>query len=157
MFKVSRLFKKSTALALLLTMGMAAFSVPNVFAASSSPTSSTATSASTALQANWKYEVASNAAEINFLNRLDQKIDLTKTIGNVDMLRNANLDRRDARVMRDANMVLGQENKIISAHAGFDANGNVTDQTQASQTIEQLGRLVDFYNGQLYFELRNIS
>ena len=152
MLKISTLLKKSTAIALLLAVGMAAFSVSSVFAAGTSPTTSTTTSANVDLQANWKYEVANNAAESNFVNQLDRTLDLSKSAGDLSTLHG-----REARVMRDANMVLSQEQGLITAHTGFDASGNVTDQTQASQTVEQLARLIDFYNGRLYFELRNIS
>ena len=157
MLKISTLLKKSTAIALLLAVGMAAFSVSSVFAAGTSPTTSTTTSANVDLQANWKYEVANNAAESNFVNQLDRTLDLSKSAGDLSTLHEDRLFGREARVMRDANMILSQENELITTHAGFDTSGNVTDQTQAAQTVEQLAQLIDFYNGRLYFELRNVS
>lgn len=157
MLKVLTLLKKSTALALLLAVGMAAFSVSSVFAAGTTPATSTAASATANLQANWNYEVASNAAESNYIFRVDRSLDLNKLPGDLTTMREDHLFGRDARIMRDANMLLSQENALITAHTGFDASGNVTDQTQATQTEQQLAKLVDYYNGQLYFELRNIS
>jgi hypothetical protein len=157
MLKISALFKKSTAIALLLAVGMSALSVSSAFAAGASPTTSTAAAASADLQANWKYEVASNATENNFVNQLDRTLDLSKSAGDLSALHEDRLFGREARIMRDANMILSKEQALITAHTGFDASGNITDQTQASQTVEQLAQLTDFYNGRLYFELRNIS
>ena len=159
MLKISRLFKKSTAFALLLTVGMTAASVSPVFAAGTTPTTSTATTAAQGLQANWKSEVASFNSESQYVGQIEQR--LTKDSGGNEFFsgdnESRNLSTGDARRLKDAQKVLGMENSIIQAHTGFDANGNVTDQTQATQAVQQLGSLVDEFNGQIHYMLKNIS
>ena len=159
MLKLSRLFKKSTAFALLLTVGMTAASVSPVFAAGTAPTTSTTASATQALQANWNSEVASFNSTSQYVGQIEQKLD--RDSGRNEFFSgdndSRNLSTGDARRLKDAQKILGMENSIIQAHTGFDASGNVTDQTQATQSVQQLGNLVNEYNSQIHYMLGNMA
>jgi hypothetical protein len=131
MSKISLVVRKVTMIATVSALALAAFSATNVFAASP-----TTTAIST--QDAWKAEASAVQVQSEILSRFDRNSDGV-------VFRNGMPVRRDEQGKDDAqlgvkifNLWLTKANEILSTHAGFDASGMVTDQAQATKSVQDL-------------------
>jgi len=137
MSKIS-LVRKVTMIATMFALALAAFSATNVFAAGSTTTATSTQAAATNLEKSWKAEISTVKVESDVLNRYDRMLD------NV-VFRNKVAVRLDERGKSDSqrglqifSLFLSKAEAIISAHAGFDANGKITDQAMAAKSVQDL-------------------
>jgi len=143
---------KVAALVTLVAVALASLAVTSAFAAGST-TSATSTQVSTqVLQNSWKSELSQLNLDNVFLSRGDKIL--------VDFgRRKVHLDR----VSGGSEMTLGAFDSLLTkaqaaakSHAGFDATGKVTDQTQALKSVQTLGAYLDQLRGTFIYHLRRI-
>lgn len=139
MSKIS-LVRKVTMIATTLALALAAFSATNVFAAGTTTTATPTQATTLNLEKSWKAESSAVQVKSEILNRFDRKLD-------DKVIRGGLIVRRDEQGKSDAqlgeilySMWLGKAEAVVSAHAGFDASGMVTDQAMATKSVQDLAK-----------------
>lgn len=159
MFK-SIVLKKGTVIAVLSALALATLSATSVFAAgpTNTPTAATSTQTSTqSLEASWKFELARFQFDSAISARVDRLLDrISARGGKVEIRQERNEKGEKSTTLTDANSLLAKAQAIINSHAGFDATGKVTDQTQATKSMDQLGALLSQFHVDLLYKLRSL-
>jgi hypothetical protein len=145
------LVSKGTVIATIIAMTLAAFSATSVFAAGSTTTATSTQAVNSGLVQSWKIENASIQFESAVLNRFDRSLDGTAESGNL-----VNRDERSVPMAyKDFSLILNKAQAVVSAHAGFDASGAVTDQTQAAKSVQDLSIYLSQLREAYFYKLRN--
>ena len=154
MSKVS-ILSKGTVLATVIALALATVSATSAFAAGSTTTATSTQAVSQNLEKNWKAELSSLQFENAFFGRVDRMLD---NFGSQAKDANHAGRTKDNTPMafRSFSYFLNKAEAIVSTHAGFDASGNVTDQTQATKSVEDLNIYLSQLRGVLIYKLRNI-
>ncbi len=108
------------------------------------------------IQNTWKAELTWLKFDNAVLGRIDKVLEgITRRFDQI--VYHKRMDDRfggrfgaDLRQMAD---LLAKAQSVATAHAGFDANGKVTDQAQALKSIQQLGTYLNELRGTLTFGL----
>ncbi len=130
----------------------------NVKAPATTATSTPASAQATTqfIQSNWKYELAWLNFDNAILSRVDRLAEGIAHRLDKDLNSKRSDDRLPARVEMTAQEVqslLARAQAIATTHAGFDAKGNVTDQTQAMKSVQSLGADLAALRGTLIYRL----
>ena len=137
MFKNS-VVSKGTMVATIVALALAAVSATSVFAAGPTKPSQTGAQAATALlQNDWKFDASLFKLESAAFNHVDSVLDGSAR-QRVDVEASARSGKERTRAFITVNMILNKAQALIKTHAGFDATNQVTDQTQAQKTVEQM-------------------
>jgi len=151
MSKIHLVLLKGTIFAAIVALVLTAFSATSVFAAKPTPTPSPNQASNLELKRNWKKDLASLKTVIANFKRYNRTLNRTIAGGKV-------LPGEVSRVQaafQTYQSVLSKAKAIASSHSGFDANGTVTDQVQASKSIAVLSRYLDELHGPLLHTLIN--
>lgn len=154
MSKVSVLLKKALVVALILGIGLAAFPATRVFAAGLNDPSNPPgdhPKVDALLEKVWAREQVIYQRQDDPLAKADEFFTNVQS-----RIEKANQKGCDTSAIQSALNALEtavdaarpiHENagSIIAAHAGFDANGKVTDRTQARETVKLLGHFLKDY------------
>ena len=139
-------FKKSLIVAIIAALGLSALPFVSVYAQSPTPVTPTAPGqpSTDRLQKAWsKEQDAYNklAKVINgasgMISNIQTKIDAAKAKGKDVASVQSALDAFSTAV-KNVQGIYASIQSIVQTHAGFDAAGNVTDPTQALQTVQDL-------------------
>jgi hypothetical protein len=145
------LVSKGTVIATVIAMALAAFSATSVFAAGSTTTAASTQTIVSGLEQSWKLDSSSIQIESAVLNRFDRALDSTSENGNI-----VNRDERSVPMAyKDFSLILNKAQAVVSAHAGFDATGAVTDQTQAAKSVQDLSKYLSELRGFYFYQLRS--
>ena len=153
MSKLSVLWR-GTAIATVIALALASFSMTSALAAGSTTTATSAQVANRNLDENWKAELSALRFDGSVLSRVDR---LLEKFGSAR--RTADVVERgkvEPLAFKDFSLALSKAEAVVSAHTGFDASGNVTDQAQALKSVQELGSLLDQVRGALIYRLRNL-
>ncbi len=169
MLKKSQLLK-GTVIVTLAALALSSFAVTGVFAtgigrkAATTPATSrpaSTTLSNQALQSDWKSELSRLSFDSAVLRRVDGFIEkITRHLDKkVTVRKEAKherlLDKLDA-TLKEADALLAKAQAVVSGHAGFDANGTVTDQAQALKSLQQLGADLDQLRGMVIYRLEHL-
>lgn len=123
------------------------------------PTAATSTQVNTQfIQSSWKDELA----WLNFDNAILSRVD--RLVGRIASRfdKDLNSKRPDDRIptklevtVDEVQSLLVKAQAIATAHAGFAANGNVTDQAQAMKSVQSLGADLAALRGTLLHRLEH--
>lgn len=137
------LFKKTVLLALIAALGVASLPLVSAFAAESSDPSTPPHGEMTdeRLEKIWAkqlhaYEKLGKTE--GFLGKLQQLIDRASEHGKDMSVVQSALDAF-ADAVEDAKPIYESGQAIVDSHAGFDADGKVTDSEQAKETVRAMG------------------
>ncbi len=157
-------FVKSTIIATVIALAFSSVALTNVFAKSPSrkpvaPAATTAQVSAKSIQQSWKDELAWLNFDNTVLARIDRALD--GVVVRFDKIfRSKRADERLAgrmdAVLKETQSLLSQAQSIVKAHAGFDASGNVTDQTQAMKSVASLGAILNQLRGTLIYQLEHV-
>ncbi len=160
MSKMSFLYK-GTVIATLVALAFGSIGLTNAFAKGRTvkAAATTATSSqvnATFIQNSWKDELTWLKIDNAVLGRIDRvRGSISKRLDKD--LNNKRADDRFASrldvTLKDIQYLLGKAQALATAHAGFDANGNVTDQAQALKSMQQLGAILSQLRGTLIYRL----
>jgi hypothetical protein len=156
MSKVTALLKKALVAALILGIGLAAFPATRVFAAGLNDPSNPPgdhLKVDALLEKVWAREQTLYqrqddrlAKADKFFTNVQSRIEQANQKGYDTSAIQSALDALETAV-EAARPIHENAGSIIAAHAGFDANGKVTDRTQARETVKLLGQsLRDSHN-----------
>ena len=143
MSMIAMWFKKSLIVAVIAALGLSALPFVSVYAQSGTPVTPSASQPSTdRLQKAWSKEqtVFARIGKIldranTLISKIQSKLDDAKAKGaDVSSVQTA-LDAFSTAV-KNVQPIYAEIQAIIQTHAGFDASGNVTDPTQALQTVQ---------------------
>jgi uncharacterized protein YoxC len=144
MSMIAMWFKKSLIVAVIAAMGLSALPFVSVYAQSANPpvTPNAGQPSSDRLQKTWSKEQTVDARIGKILDRANGLI--TKIQTKLDDAKGKGKDVSSVQTALDAfstavknvQPIYAEIQAIIQSHAGFDASGNVTDPTQALQTVQ---------------------
>ncbi len=123
-------------------------------------TTATSSQANTQLmQNNWKSELAWLKFDNAILGRVDKVLNgvlarLDKVSRNHKTI--ARVGGKLGMTLREVEALLAKAQSIVTANAGFDASGNVSNQAQALQSIQQLGAALRALRGTLIYRLEHL-
>lgn|SRR5574341_129315 len=151
MSKLSILWR-GTVIATVVALALASFSMTSAFAAGST---TTATSIQVVnLEKNWKAELSAMQFDGVALSRIDRLLDKFSSVRKAtDVVERS---KGETPAFKSFSFALSKAEAIGSAHTGFDASGNVTDQPQALKSVQELGSLLNQLRGVLIYRLRNL-
>ncbi len=116
------------------------------------------------IQNTWKGELAWLKFDNVILGRLDKGLEgLLSRVSRVNKADDSGRrpDRRFAgrldAMLKEFETLLGKAEAVATAHAGFDANGKVTDQAQALKSVQTLGTYLDQMRGSLIYRLEHLA
>jgi hypothetical protein len=140
----------------IVALALAATSATSVFAAGPTKSSPASAQAATAiLQNDWKFDTSIFKFESAVFNRVDGLLD-----GNArrhpDVDTSGREGKERTRAFVTVNMILNKAQALITNHAGFDATNQVTDQTQAQKTVQQLTIYLNELRSGLMDRLENL-
>ncbi len=111
------------------------------------------------IQSSWKSELAWLNFDSTVLGRIDKVLIGVASRFDKD-LRSKRPDERISSkfvvTLKDVQMLLAKAEAIATTHAGFDANGKVTDQAQALKSVQSLGADLAQLRGTLIYRLEHI-
>ena len=151
MSMIAMWFKKSLIVAVITAMGFSALPLVSAYAQSANPpvTPAPGQPSSDKLQKAWAREqtVYARIGKIldqanGLISKIQAKLDDAKAKGkDVSSVQTA-LDAFSAAV-KNVQPIYADLQTIIQSHSGFDASGNVTDSTQALQTVQDFRSKVE--------------
>jgi len=151
MSMIAMWFKKSLIVAAIAAIGLSALPFANAYAQSANPpvTPTPSQSSSDRLQKAWAREqtVYARIGKIldsanTMISKIQTRLNAAKAKGkDVSAVQTA-LDAFSAAV-NNVQPIYADLQTIVQTHAGFDASGNVTDQTQALQTVQDFRSKAD--------------
>lgn len=151
MSKLSVLWR-GTVIATVVALALASFSMTSAFAAGSTTTATSIQAVN--LQKNWKAELSAMQFDGVVLSRVDRLLEkFGSTRRTADVVERGKVEPL---AFKDFSFALSKAEAIGSAHTGFDASGNVTDQPQALKSVQELGSLLNQMRGVLIYRLRNL-
>ncbi len=156
MSKIAALLKKVSVLALILAIGLAAVSVSTVSAAGLSDQDNPPSDhpiVDALLEKVWAREQAIYQRQDDRLAKADEFF--AKVQSGIDKATANGYDASAVQAALDVLKIAAEAAKpihenaasIIVAHAGFDANGKVTDRAQARETVKLLGQSLRDFRG----------
>jgi len=146
MFKNNVISKKVLLAVLIFAVGLAAFPMTSSHAAGLGDESNPPQPDNTRLETIWARELTAYERAVTLLDKADGMISRVRDLINradgkgwdasavqtaLDAFRNA---------VQDARPIINSANGIVTSHQGFDADGKVTDRTQAIGTVKELGQ-----------------
>lgn len=147
--------------------GKALSSAENTAKVSSTTTGSSNTELSTqAIQSDWKSDLARLAFDNALLRRAEQIVnaierhfakhpDKDERTGRAD--RDDRLRAKVESLLKDFDQLLATAQAVANTHAGFDANGNVTNQAQAQQSLQTLNTDLTNVRSAFVFHIEHIN
>ncbi len=139
-------FKKSAVLALVLALGLAALPLAPVYAAGNAQDEDPQVARWQARRLEWIWSRQQRLYERagNLFNFADKVVEKSQIL--IDKVREKGLDVTSLeealavyeQSIADARTLYDSGQAVIAAHAGFDADGKVTDPAQARETIDAL-------------------
>ncbi len=151
------LFVKAAVIAAAVALGLSsvAFAKGRSTKAPAAPATSTPMSAAL-IQSNWKDELAWLKVDNAVLSRLDRIVERIASRFDKDLNSKRPDDRLGGKLesaVIDVQALLGKAQAVVTAHPGFDANGNVIDQAQALKSMQALGGYLDDLRGTLLYHV----
>ncbi len=111
------------------------------------------------LQNSWKTEMAWLKFDNAVLSHVEKVLDSILTRLDKVVRSKRPSDRFAGKfgvTLRDVQALLAKAQAIVAAHAGFDANGAVTDQAQALKSVQALGADLNALRGTLIHRLEHL-
>ena len=156
MFKITALLKKVVLLTLILGIGLVTIPALSVSAASLSDDGTPPGQpqiTNERLEKVWLHEQARYSRQGRLLDHLDRMV--KRTQGYIDRLKENGVDTDALKAalsvfedaVKEARQVHQSVQGTLASHKGFNADGKVTDRTQALETVKKLGQsLKEFRN-----------
>ncbi len=159
--KTSIFFKAAVlAVTVALAFSSVAFAKHKVEKAPVAPAAAPQQASAQVLQNTWKADLARLNFDNMILGRLDRAVNDVLTRLDKDLnIKHADRDHFTGRLeytFNEIQVLLGKAEALAKTHAGFDANGNVTDQAQALKTVQTLGAYLSQLRGTLIFRLEHL-
>ena len=163
MSKIS-VFVKGTVIATVVALAFSSVALTNAFAKGRTVKAPATTAASSQAQVqftqnSWKDELAWLKFDSAVVGRVDRVLE--GIVSRFDKL--VRTKRPDDRfggglgmALKEAQAILAKAQAIVTTHAGFDANGNVSDQAQALKSVQTLGAYLDQLRGTLIYRLEHL-
>ncbi len=109
------------------------------------------------IQNSWKDELAWLNIDNAVLSRIDQVVERVASRLDKDAGKHPERLSTKLEVMfNETQSLLSKAESVASAHAGFDASGAVTDQSQALKSVQALGAYLDELRGTLLYRLAHM-
>ncbi len=122
----------------------------------SAPKAATSTAVSAqVLLLNWKAYVVVLKIDNAVLTRIWRALD--SILGRLSKRPAGHLAARAEMSLREVAVLLGRAQAIVTAHAGFDASGNVTDAATAQKSVAQLSAILRELRGGLMYKLGHLK
>ncbi len=159
--RTSIFFKAAVlAAALALAFSSIAFAKHKVEKAPAAPAAAPQQASAQILQNTWKAELGRLNIDNVILGRLDRMVNDVLVRFDKDLnIKHADREHFTGRLeftFNEIQVLLGKAEATAKTHAGFDANGNVTDQAQALKTVQTLGAYLSQLRGTLVFRLEHL-
>ncbi len=146
-----KVVSRSTVLATIIALSLASISATSVFAAGQAHRESAIRSSDLGLASQWKTEVAAfKAAELT-----DKSIGKWATEWK-EIKRSPDDLRKEGRYAALAAADLRQAELLVAKHAGFNAEGKVTNKVQANQAIQDLALALHRFHMDVADKLRTL-
>lgn len=150
----SSIVVKAVVLAVVAALAMSSLALAKSLPKKAPKAAAAAPAAAVMLQSSWKEEQLVLRIDSFVLVRIDRFLD------RVGQFSKRPADRYAGRLgltIRGVQTLIARAQALVSAHAGFDASGTVTDAATAQKTVSQLSQILNLLRGSFVYRLEHMK